>query len=396
MTSDARPPAGLLRSMVNRTAAEDHRPSSPLELFFDLCFVVAIAQAANGLHHTLDENHVGQGFLGFALVFFGIWWAWVNFTWFASSYDNDDPLYRLAVFVQVAGVLVLAAGTPRAFADRDFGVVVLGYVIMRLALVSLWLRAARDDPARRTTDLRYAGGIVVLQLCWIGLLALPDGWTVPAFLVLAVAEMSVPVFAERAEPLGWHPGHIAERYGLFTIIVLGESVLSATLAIQEALDAGSALADLIAVALSALMIVCSMWWVYFDQRSEQFMEQVRRQFDRGATFRSFLWGYGHYFVFTAAAAVGGGIAVVVDQTLHHAEISATAAALSVAVPAAVYVMAVWALHLRGDVRRPGSWRYPLAACCIVGAAAVGLPVLATGVSMVVLVLSTLVPRWRCP
>ena len=393
MTSEGRR-AGLLRSMLNRTPVEDHRPASPLELFFDLCFVVAIAQAASGLHHTLDENHVGQGITGFLLVFFGIWWAWINFTWFASSYDNDDPLYRLAVFVQVAGVLVLAAGTPRAFADRDFGVVVLGYVIMRLALVSLWLRAAHDDPQRRTTDLRYAGGIVILQLCWIAMLAVPERWTVPAFIVLAVAEMSVPVIAERAEPLGWHPGHIAERYGLFTIIVLGESVLAATVAIQEALDAGSAVDELVVVASAALMIVCSMWWIYFEQPSEQYVEEVRDDFGRGATFRSFRWGYGHYFVFAAAAAVGGGIAVVVDQTLHHAEISARAAALSVSLPAAVYVASVWALHLGGRTARPGNVAYPVAACCLVIAALVGLPILVTGAVMVALVATTLVPRWR--
>ena len=80
------------------------------------------------------------------MVFFAIWWAWMNFTWFASAYDNDDVLYRLGVFVQIAGVLILAAGVPRAFASASFAIVTLGYAVMRVGLVSLWLRAARRRP----------------------------------------------------------------------------------------------------------------------------------------------------------------------------------------------------------------------------------------------------------
>ena len=107
--------------MTARDPAEDHRASTPLELFFDLTFVVAIAQAASSLHHGLVDGDASNVLIMFPLVFFAIFWAWVNFTWFASAYDTDDALYRLTVFVQMAGVLILAAGIPRAFADQDFG-----------------------------------------------------------------------------------------------------------------------------------------------------------------------------------------------------------------------------------------------------------------------------------
>ena len=90
-----------------------------MELLFDLCFVVAVAQAGGRLHHALAENHVGQGVVGYGMVFFAIWWAWMNFTWFASAYDCDDVPYRLATLVQIAGALILAAGVPRAFDARD-------------------------------------------------------------------------------------------------------------------------------------------------------------------------------------------------------------------------------------------------------------------------------------
>ena len=123
-----------LYTLVPRSPTEEHRAATPLELFVDLCFVVAIAQAAASLHHALAENHLSQALIGFPMVFFAIWWAWIQFTWFASSYDNDDAVYRIATFVQVAGILVLAAGVPDAF-NNDFGIMVVGYVIVRLALV---------------------------------------------------------------------------------------------------------------------------------------------------------------------------------------------------------------------------------------------------------------------
>src|SRR4051812_46418822 len=108
--------------MRARAADESHRVSTPLELFFDLCFVVAVAQAATPLHHAISEHHIAAGVQGYARVFFAIWWAWMNFTWFASAYDTDDDVYRITTLVQIAGALVLAAGVAPAF-DGDYHVV---------------------------------------------------------------------------------------------------------------------------------------------------------------------------------------------------------------------------------------------------------------------------------
>ena len=99
-----------LTPMRARSTLEPHRTSTPLEAFFDLCFVVAVAAAGVPLHHSIAEHHLLTGFGHFLLVFFAIWWAWMNFTWFASAYDTDDVAYRLTTLVQIAGVLVLAAG----------------------------------------------------------------------------------------------------------------------------------------------------------------------------------------------------------------------------------------------------------------------------------------------
>src|SRR5262245_19505792 len=105
------------RRMSPRRLDEDHRVATPLELFFDLSFVVAVALAASGLHHAVAEDHAGSGLVSFVFVFFGVWWAWMNFTWFASAYDTDDAIYRLTTLVQIAGVLVVAAGVTRVFEE---------------------------------------------------------------------------------------------------------------------------------------------------------------------------------------------------------------------------------------------------------------------------------------
>src|SRR4051812_48918385 len=135
--------------MTARDTDEPHRVSSPLELLFDLTFVVAIAALTAQLGHGIAAGHALDELAPFLQVFFAIWWAWMNFTWFASSYDTDDVPYRLLTFMQIGGVLVLAAGVPSAATSGDFAAITVGYVIMRVAMVAQWLRAGRADPEGR-------------------------------------------------------------------------------------------------------------------------------------------------------------------------------------------------------------------------------------------------------
>src|SRR6187200_258979 len=125
--------------MGARDTAEAHLAASPLELLFDLTFVVAVAQLVVQLAHGIEGGHGADEVGPFLEVFFAIWWAWMNFTWFASSYDTDDVPYRLLTLLQMGGVLVLAAGVPSAFDVGDYRTVTAGYLIMRVALVLLWL-----------------------------------------------------------------------------------------------------------------------------------------------------------------------------------------------------------------------------------------------------------------
>src|SRR4029450_6762151 len=132
----------------------------------------------------------------------------------------------------------------------------------------------------------------------------------------------------------WHPHHIAERYGLFTLIVLGESVLAATMALQSALDAGDELPALVALALGGLLTVASLWWIYFAQPAEDVVDRARSAFESGTARFSFGWGYGHLVVFASAAAVGAGLAVAADQVIGHAHLSAQGATPALVTPLA--------------------------------------------------------------
>src|ERR1044072_7773101 len=128
-------PGSIIRVRVRMSARpidEPHRTSSQLELLFDLTFVIAVASVTAQLAHSIAAGHGLAGLVPFLQVFFAIWWAWMNFTWFASSYDTDDVAYRLLTMVQMAGVLTLAAGVPAAADHSDYGIVTLGYVIMRI------------------------------------------------------------------------------------------------------------------------------------------------------------------------------------------------------------------------------------------------------------------------
>jgi low temperature requirement protein LtrA len=368
--------------MRPRSPHEPHRAATPLELLFDLVFVVAIAEAASGLHHAIVEHHVAAGLTGYAMVFFALWWAWMNFTWFASAYDTDDVPYRLAVFVQMTGALIVAGGVPAMFEAQAPNLAILGgYILMRLALIVQWLRASAADPDHRATARRYAIGITIAQLAWVTLFLVPSGGP-GGFVACVVLELLVPLWAERANTTSWHPHHIAERYGLLTLIVLGESILSATLAVPASLAGGQRLAAMAPVIAGGMLIVYSLWWVYFDRPAHDLLTSARR---------AFVWGYGHYFIFASAAAVGAGLGVAVDRVGAHAAIGSVDAGLAVAIPVTIFLLCLWLLHDRpayGWTRALA----PVSALVVLATPFTPQPVLWIGVTLATLVAVKVVAR----
>lgn len=320
--------------MRPRDPHEPHRSSTPLELLFDLVSVIAIAAAAAGLHHAIVEAHPGVGLLKFAGAFFAIWWAWMNYTWFASAYDNDDVLFRLLTLLIMVGALTMAAGVKPFFAATDMRLIVTGFVIMRLAMVLLWLRAAHHDPARRRTAIWYAVGIAMVQVYWVALLLFqPHAQALfySLFALGALLELTVPALAERQGITPWHRHHIIERYGLLNIIVLGETLLAGSMALGQA-SGENFDPVLIRVALASLVIVFSMWWLYFS-REEHLADK-----NLSATLT---WGYGHALIYMSGAAVGAGFAVLVDVVSQHAKTSLRTGLFAVAVPVALYLAGLW-------------------------------------------------------
>jgi len=320
--------------MQARDVHQPHRVATSLELLFDLVTVIAVASAAAGLHHAIAGGHATDGVVRFAMAFFGIWWAWMNYTWFASAYDNDDVLFRLLTLAIMGGALAIASGIELFFKSLDLTMVVTGYVIMRVGMVVLWLRAARGDPARRTTALTYALGIALVQVYWAGLLWVDSSSSVRLTLLFALGaafEIAVPALAERSGRTPWHRHHIIERYGLLNIIVLGETLLAGSLALRAVTGEHFQIA-LVRVALSSIVIVFSMWWLYFSKE-----EHLQSQ-DLG---RSLTWGYGHVLIFAAGAAVGAGFAVVVDIVSGHAQVLLKVGNYAVAVPVALYLLGLW-------------------------------------------------------
>ena len=381
--------------MSPRPSDEPHRASSPLELLFDLTFVVAVASITTELAHGIAQGPVPLS--AFLQGFFAIWWAWMNFTWFASSYDTDDVPYRLLTLVQMGGVLVLAAGVPAAFTENDYRALTLGYLIMRVGVVAQWLRVALEDPASRGVGLRYASGIATVQVGWVLRLLLdeagliPAAWLTPAFAALALLELSVPPWAERKLSTSWHPHHIAERYGLFAIILLGESVLAASTGVGASLRAGGLSGSLVLVATSGLVLLFTLWWLYFLEPAGEGLENHREL--------AFLWGYGHFGIFATLAALGAGLEIAVERTGGSLEVPAVVVGYAVAIPVAVFLVLLWAVHaplVQRLVIRPAATIGTSVVVLLLPLAsgAVGLPVVVAGIAVAcaLVVVVTIVPR----
>jgi low temperature requirement protein LtrA len=346
-TSSPQALAHRVTRMVGRDPNEPHRAATPLELLFDLTFVVGFGVAADQLAHLLAEGHLASGLIGFGFAMFAVCWAWINFSWFASAYDTDDWPFRVATMVQMVGVLIFTLGLPDVFASIDQGhhlnntVAVAGYVVMRVAMGFQWFRAASQDPARRGACLTYLTTILVAQVGWVALLFVEASVSVlVAFLCmvpLVLIELAGPWIAEtRKGGTPWHAQHIAERYGLLAIIALGELVIGtvASLGAVVGRQGWSLNAALVGVAGTGLTF--GMWWVYFLIPSAGVLQAHRE--------RVFPWGYGHIVIFTAIAATGAGLHVAASFIQGQAHISGVATVLTVAVPVGLFVLTVYALH----------------------------------------------------
>jgi low temperature requirement protein LtrA len=332
--------------MSGRDPHEPHRAATPLELLFDLTFVIAFGVAASQFAHSLASGHVESGLISFTFATFSVCWAWINFSWFASAYDTDDWVYRLTTMLQMVGVLVLALGIPQVFSSIGSGahvdnrVLVAGYVVMRVAMVIQWLRAAAQDPGRKSACLTYAATITVAQVGWIAIAIVDSsvGVTFLLFVVMVAIELSGPLIAEKRKGgTPWHAHHIAERNGLLTIIALGEGVVGTVASLSAMVAEHGWTADAALVAVAGTGLTFGMWWVYFVVPAAHLLHAHRD--------RSFGYGYLHIAVFGSIVATGAGLHASADFIQHHSAMSSVGTVLAVASPVGVYIGAVYGTYI---------------------------------------------------
>ena len=234
-------------------ARREEERVTPLELFFDLVFVLAITQCTTLMSHHRTWAGLAEGLLVLGVL----WWAWVGYAWLTSVVDPEEDAVRLSIFVAMAGLLVVSLCVPHAFGDLALTFAV-AYGVVRGAHIALFRLASRDDAALR----RSVTGLAVSTAIGVGILAaasLLDGFAQGALWALAIGlDMGGPyVFGSE----GWKlvPGHFAERHGLIIIIALGESIVAIGVGAKAGLTAGIATAAVLGIVLAA-----ALWWIYFD------------------------------------------------------------------------------------------------------------------------------------
>src|SRR5262249_7586377 len=253
-------------------------------------------------------------FLG---VFVPVWWAWMGFTFYANRYDTDDLPYRLLTLLGMFGVAVLATTAPGVFKGAAVAFP-LAYVGDRVVLLVLYVRARRHvAEARRlaTTFLLAFGAAVVI---WLASLAVSKPWNYAVWGCALVLELGAPIFAWRQIPRApIHPRHIPERFGLLTLIVLGESVLAVLVGVSEVrsdVPSGGA-------AIAGFLTAAALWWIYFNFISEETVG------GRGI-FGGLVYTYVHFFVVVGLAALGAGVKVAILAAGGDARYDGTAWLLS--------------------------------------------------------------------
>ena len=294
-TGDRHSPEGELQTS---------RHATWLELFFDLVFVVAIAQLAHFLHDHLDWT----GIASFAILFIPVWWLWIDFSYYADQFDVERGFYRLIILGIMFGMIVLGLTIPGALSSgsAQFASV---YAALRFAIVGLYFQAWRLVPEAQELTMRYTLSFAIALILWIISIALPPPIRFVLWGVALLIEISNgPITYATIRSVPTQVSHMDERFGLFMIIVLGEAIVSVASGVsgikwqwQETLTA-----------ISGFVVATSLWWLYFECAEDSVINQALRSNRKRTLLRSFVYGYSHVFVFAGIVASGVGIQTAIE------------------------------------------------------------------------------------
>jgi len=246
-----RPP--VLRSGVEK---ERERHATWLELLYDLVFVAAISQLAS----NLNKDFSFLGFLNFSIVFVPVWWAWIGHTYYLTRFDSDDVVHRLFTMLQIVVVASIIVSLPNALGKSSNGFA-LSYAAVRFILVIEYWRAGRHNQNVRPLINRYMIGFGSAAVLWVASTFIP----IPHRFIVWYLAMGVDFFAPMTAghlhaKFPPHLMHLPERFGLFTIIVIGEAIVSIVMSIRD----GHLISLSAAASMMGLIIVFTLWWGYFE------------------------------------------------------------------------------------------------------------------------------------
>jgi low temperature requirement protein LtrA len=283
--------------------SEGHRTATWLELFYDLAFVVAVAVIAARLIADVTWPGVVSYFGYFALL----WWLWASHTYYADRYDTDDLVYRLLAAGQMVAVVVIAAslspeaaGSTRAFA--------YGYAISRWLLVVMYVRAFRHVEETRDLVKGYLTGFGVAAVVWTASAVVADNLRIALWVTALLIDLATPwVMRQEQARVPLDVSHLPERFGLFTILVLGESISAVVMGLGHVAWAVIPTTT----AAVGIGVATAMWWLYFDNARGSV---VRRDASVRRTWRPTVWIYTHLLLAGGLAASGVGIEIAVARS----------------------------------------------------------------------------------
>lgn len=271
--------------------SEEHKVTW-LELFYDLVYVAALIQLGNALSDDVSP----VGFMRFVVVFVPVWWAWTGITFYMNRFKADDVVHRFLIYLQIVAIAFLGISIADAFGTLTTQFA-LSYAAIRLILVLLYVRTWRSVPATRPLTQRYVTAHLVGIGLWIVSAFLPMPWAAALWIIALTVEIGnvfTPGTRALQSQLPPDSGHMRERYGIFVIIVLGESFI-------KTITAGAGLAinaDILLFSLLGIFVTLALWWLYFDEAETSVFKP--------AGYAPYAWIYGHLPLTLGLTAFGVG------------------------------------------------------------------------------------------